>query len=82
MKTVTLLLVSLAAALPAGAAVPPDLAALAKQIEAFPSTRGRQSDSARLARLFDLYWAARMRELPDEATYLGYPGVDDRLPDL
>jgi len=82
MKTVTLLLVSLAAALPAGAAVPPDLAALAKQIEAFPSTRGRQSDGARLARLFDLYWAARMRELPDEATYLGYPGVDDRLPDL
>ncbi len=64
------------------AAVAPDLAALVGQIEAFPATRGQGTESARLARLFDLYRDARMRELPDEATYYGYVGVDDRLPDL
>ncbi|HKC25761.1 MAG TPA: DUF885 domain-containing protein, partial [Thermoanaerobaculia bacterium] len=37
--------------------------------------------SARLARLFDLYWAVRMRELPDLATYSGYRGLDDLWPD-
>lgn len=62
--------------------VAPDLAALAGQIEAFPTTRGQETESARLARFFDLYRDARMRELPDEATYFGYVGVDDRLPDL
>src|ERR1700720_119068 len=67
---------------PAVGAVAPDLAALAGQIEAFPATRGQGTESARLARFFDLYRDARMRELPDEATYYGYVGVDDRLPDL
>jgi uncharacterized protein (DUF885 family) len=66
----------------ASGAVAPDLAALAARIEAFPATRGQGTESARLARLFDLYRDARMRELPDEATYYGYPGVDDRLQDL
>ena len=67
---------------PASGAVAPDLAALVRQIEAFPTTRGQGTESARLARFFDLYRDARMRELPDEATYVGYAGVDDRLPDL
>jgi uncharacterized protein (DUF885 family) len=67
---------------PASGAVAPDLAALAGQIEAFPATRGQGTESARLARFFDLYRDARMRQLPDEATYYGYAGVDDRLPDL
>jgi uncharacterized protein (DUF885 family) len=67
---------------PAIGAVAPDLAALAGQIEAFPATRGQGTESARLARFFDLYRDARMRELPEEATAIGYVGVDDRLPDL
>ena len=67
---------------PAIGAGAPDLAALARQIEGFPSTRGQGTESARLARFFDLYRDARMHELPDEATYFGYAGVDDRLPDF
>ena len=78
----SLLLVSAALllALPA-AAVAPDLLELAREIEAFPATQGQGSESERLARFFDLYWGARMRVLPDLAAYIGYPGLEDRLPD-
>ncbi|HJQ36424.1 MAG TPA: DUF885 domain-containing protein [Thermoanaerobaculia bacterium] len=65
----------------AAAALPPDLVELARQIERFPSTKGSGTESARLKRFFDLYWDASMRQSPDYATYIGYPGVDDRLPD-
>jgi uncharacterized protein (DUF885 family) len=77
-----LALATFLAAIPAGAAVAPDLEELARRIERFPATRGEARESERLAELFDLYWAARMRVLPDLAAYIGYPGVDDRLPDL
>ncbi len=84
MKAPALLLVTLlsaSAAVPIAAAVPPDLAESARQIERFVSTRGEESESARLKRFFDLYWATRMREFPDLATYVGYPGLGDRWPD-
>jgi uncharacterized protein (DUF885 family) len=61
-------------------AIPPDLADLAKQIERFPQ-RKEGSDSARLKTLFDLYWEARMRENPDLAVYVGYRGLEGRVPD-
>jgi uncharacterized protein (DUF885 family) len=61
--------------------VPADLRQLAGQIEAFPRGKGKEPESKRLAKFFDLYWAASMRESPDYATYIGYPGVGDRLPD-
>jgi uncharacterized protein (DUF885 family) len=66
----------------AAAAVPADLLELTGQIERFPGTKGEGSESARLARFFDLYWKASMRQSPDFATYIGYPGLDDRLPDF
>jgi uncharacterized protein (DUF885 family) len=67
---------------PAAAAAPPELPELIRQFERFPSTRGEGTESARLTRFFDLYWAASMRISPDYASYIGYSGVEDRLPDL
>ncbi len=86
MQTALWLLVALLLALPLRATIapepiPPDLADLTQQIERFPQdTAGTESE--RLAKFFDLYWAASMREAPAFAAYIGYRGVDDRLPDL
>jgi uncharacterized protein (DUF885 family) len=74
MKPLVLALLLLAA--PSFAVIPPDLTELARQIEQFPKTRG--TPSARLKRLFDLHWAAAMRERPDLAVYIGYPGLEGR----
>ena len=63
------------------AAVPPDLAESARQIEQLAATRGAESESARLKRFFDLYWATYLREFPDLAAEVGQPGLDDRWPD-
>ena len=57
-------------AIPAFAAVPPDLAELARQIEHFPK---EGNDSARLKQFFDLYWTTKMHLRPDLAVYVGYP---------
>lgn len=66
----------------AAAAIPPDLAKLTEDIERFPATKGTAAENVRLAKFFDLFWAARMREFPELAGYIGYPGLDDRLPDF
>jgi len=66
----------------ASAAVPPDLAESARQIERFPATRGQGSESGRLKRFFDLFWRTRMLGSPELATAIGYPGLDDRLDDF
>ncbi|PYQ56451.1 MAG: hypothetical protein DMF53_25460, partial [Acidobacteria bacterium] len=79
-KLFAVLALLLAAA--ASAAVPPDLAESARQIQQFPATRGQGSESERLRRFFDLYWRTRMLAAPELATYIGYAGVDDRLGDL
>jgi uncharacterized protein (DUF885 family) len=81
MRTAPCLLAALLLALPLRAAVAPDLADLTRQIERFPETAAG-SESERLARFFDLYWGASMREAPDFASYIGYAGVEDRLPDF
>ena len=65
----------------ASAAVPPDLAESARQIEQFTAIQGQESESARLERFFDLYWQTRMREFPDLAIVVGYPGLGGRWPD-
>jgi len=65
----------------ASAAIPPDLAKLTEDIERFPATKGTAAENVRLAKFFDLFWAARMREFPELAAYIGYPGLYDRLPD-
>jgi uncharacterized protein (DUF885 family) len=78
---VALLVLALLAAA-ATAAVPQDLAESARQIQQLPATRGQGSESERLKRFFDLYWRTRMLEGPELATYVGYPGLDDRLGDI
>src|SRR5438874_1557002 len=70
----------LLAALPAFA-IPSDLVDLARQIERFPEQK-EGSDSARLETFFHLYWEARMREAPDLAVYVGYQGLEGRVPDF
>lgn len=85
MKPALLLTGLLLAAIPAdtaSAAVHPDLAESSRQLERFPATRGEGSESERLRRFFDLYWLTQMRQSPEYATYIGYPGFDDRLSDL
>jgi uncharacterized protein (DUF885 family) len=66
----------------AAAAVPPDVAAYGKRLEQFPATRGQGSDSERLKRLFDLLWEFQMHASPEYATFVGYPGLNDRWSDL
>jgi uncharacterized protein (DUF885 family) len=63
-------------------AVPPDLAESARQVEQLAAARGRESESARLKKFFDLYWAIHLREFPSEATYTGAPGFNDLWPDI
>ena len=81
MKRPALALALLLTASSVSAAAPPDLAESARQLEAFPGTRGQGSESERLKRFFELFWNALLQESPDLATYLGYPGFDDRWPD-
>jgi uncharacterized protein (DUF885 family) len=66
----------------AGAAVPPDVAGYAQKIEQFSATRGQGSESERLKRLFDLFWEFQMHASPEAATFVGYPGLNDRWSDL
>src|SRR5881227_2526842 len=66
----------------AGAAVPPDVAEYGKRIEQFPATQGQGSESERLKKLFDLLWEFQMHASPEYATFVGYPGLNDRWSDL
>ena len=45
------------------------------------ASRPSPSDSARLAALFDLDWEYTNVESPETATFVGYPGQDDRWSD-
>ena len=74
-------LLSISLASIAAAAVPPELADSARQVEAFPATRGQGSESERLKRLFDLRWELQMHASPETATFVGYPGLNDRWSD-
>jgi uncharacterized protein (DUF885 family) len=66
----------------ASAAVAPDLVAYAKQFEQFPDTKGQESESVRLQKLFDLSWETTMHASPEFATAVGYPGLNDRWSDM
>jgi uncharacterized protein (DUF885 family) len=68
-------------AMPTAAAVPPDVAAYAQQFDQFPATKGQGSESERLQKLFDLFWDLQMHASPEFATYVGYPGLNDRWSD-
>jgi uncharacterized protein (DUF885 family) len=82
MRKLLFLVLPLLLAAPASAAVPSDLVESARQVQQFPATRGQGSESERLKRFFDLYWRTQMLESPELATYIGYPGLDDRLGDI
>src|SRR3954447_17376724 len=77
----TFLLILGAASASLAAALPPDLATASRQIEQLAATKGQGSESERLRQFFELYWRTRMLGGPELATYIGYPGLDDRLSD-
>ena len=53
----------------------------ASTFEKFPATQGQGSESERLRKLFDLFWESRCTPPRSIATYVGYPGLDDRWSD-
>jgi uncharacterized protein (DUF885 family) len=59
----------------------PTLALTALLLTGLPDSI-QATDSARLRQFFDLYWANRMRESPDQSIVVGYPGLAGRWPDL
>jgi uncharacterized protein (DUF885 family) len=61
---------------------PADLVEAARQLSRLAAAVGTESETARFTRFSDLYWAAAMLETPDFATFVGYPGLNDRWPDL
>ena len=65
----------------AGAAVPPDVVEYAHRIEQIQASKGQGSESERLQKLFDLIWEFQMHAAPEYATFVGYPGLDDRWSD-
>ncbi|HEX4962112.1 MAG TPA: DUF885 domain-containing protein [Thermoanaerobaculia bacterium] len=65
----------------ASAAVAPDLVEYAKKFEQFPATKGQGSEGERLQKLFDLSWELTMHASPEFATFVGYPGLNDRWSD-
>ncbi|HEX9941967.1 MAG TPA: DUF885 domain-containing protein [Thermoanaerobaculia bacterium] len=71
----------LLAATTASAAIDPVLLDYARRFEQFPATRGQGSESERLQKLFDLFWDFNMHASPEFATYVGYPGQNDRWSD-
>jgi uncharacterized protein (DUF885 family) len=82
MRKLTLALSALLlAATAARAAVPPDVAEYGRKVEQFSATRGQGSESERLRKLFDLLWDLQMHASPEYATFVGYPGLNDRWSD-
>ena len=73
--------VLLLAATAVSATVAPDLVEYARRFEQFPASRGQGSESERLRKLFDLSWEYVMHSSPEFATYVGYPGLNDRWSD-
>jgi uncharacterized protein (DUF885 family) len=54
---------------------------LEDQIEALVKNSGKLDDGKRLHRLFEITWKWAMSEFPEWATYVGYPGNNDRWTD-
>ncbi len=52
------------------------------QLDEVVASKGRVPEAERLHSLFDVVWRHAMQEYPDAATFLGWSGLDDRLPDL
>ena len=65
----------------AGAGGPVSPATPAPAASGAAPTAGSTPDAQALAALADEYWRLRMANDPIEATLLGYPGFDDKVPD-
>jgi uncharacterized protein (DUF885 family) len=61
---------------------PPRPIDLGKSLDELIAAKGRVSDSERLRALFDEVWRYTMQEDPELATWVGYPGYNDRWQDL
>lgn len=57
-----------------------DLPAIQPRLEALAQDSSAAADE-RLTELFDLYWTWQMTRHPEYATYVGYPGQNDRWTD-
>ncbi|HEX9669279.1 MAG TPA: DUF885 family protein, partial [Thermoanaerobaculia bacterium] len=67
----------------AAAAAPPRTVApeYKPKLEQFIAAKGSKPEAERLQELFDLYWDFAMHEFPEFATYVGFPGQNDRWTD-
>lgn len=68
-------------ALPAPVSAQTEMSAFQKKLAEIIQSKGKTADSARLKQLFDEYWKYNMEENPEWATYIGYPGLNDRWGD-
>jgi len=53
-----------------------------QKAKAFLENKGKLTESDRLHRLFDFSWEYTMRDAPEFATQVGYPGQNDRWTDV
>jgi len=53
-----------------------------KQIQSIIDKTDKLNDTERLHKLFDVQWKHQMHESPEWATYVGYPGLNDRWSDI
>jgi len=68
-------------ALPASVSAQTEMTAFQKSLTEIVQSKGKAADSARLKQLFDLHWKYNMEENPGWATFIGYPGLNDKWGD-
>src|SRR5262245_60424895 len=68
-------------ALPASVSAQSEMTAFQKNLADLIQSKGRAADSVRLHQLLDLFWKYNMEENPEWATYIGYPGLNDKWGD-
>ncbi len=52
-----------------------------RKLDELAARKGEVNESERLAQLFDLYMGALLQAIPEQATYIGHPGFNDRWTD-
>ena len=80
-KRLGLVLLGSLMALPATVSAQTEMTAFQKSLAEIVQFKGKAADSARLAQLFDVYWKYNMEENPGWATFIGYPGLNDKWGD-
>ncbi|MGE5693553.1 MAG: DUF885 domain-containing protein [Candidatus Zixiibacteriota bacterium] len=80
-KRLGLVLLGSLMALPASVSAQTEMTAFQKSLAEIVQSKGKAADSARLAQLFDVYWKYNMEENPGWATFIGYPGLNDKWGD-